>query len=83
MLADVIKDAIAAADDHVKIAQEMLAVAQNALEMLRVADGPPLIDTITKEVTAVMADDNTPAFGITTVWIGLALLRYAYKTLEI
>lgn len=38
MLADVIKDAIAAADDHVKIAQEMLAVAQNVLEMLRVAD---------------------------------------------
>lgn len=49
--------------------------------------------TITKEVTAVMADDNTPAFGFTSVWIGLALfvslialalyLRYAYKTLEI
>lgn len=56
MIADMIQNAKATADNHLKIAQEKLVEAQNELQMLRASDGLLLISTITKEATAAIEE---------------------------
>jgi hypothetical protein len=82
-MADMLKDALAAADDHLRIAREKLFEAQNALEMLRATEGHLVITEIIKEAIPAMVDDEnqeqqllqeTRASGLTSILTGLALL---------